>query len=182
MYLDAFCIHLHAILGMTMLYLLTMRRHLLAVLALSKMCRCGCRGWCSLSETFSSIWWSLESLADLEFPSVAQSRLRCTRFHETGFRLLTAVSPKCYRADWREAWPSPLTAWVSAREARVTTLVPHVSVLPKMNGPGDVEAAYLLKSVKDCSATCGTRERRVMTDVSLNSPWQSSMTHTVDGR
>ena len=172
MYLDAFsCIHLHAILGMTMLYLLTMRRHLLAVLVRSKMCRCGCRGWCILS--------------DVEFPSVAQSRLKCTRFHETGLRGLTAVSPKFYRADWREAWPSPLTAWVSARGARVTTLVTHVSVLPKMNGPGDVEAVsflYLLKSVRHCQAACGTCKRRVMYDLSLNSPWQSSTTHTVDGR
>ena len=49
--------------------LLTMRRHLLAVLVRSEICRCGCKGWCGLHEVFSSIRRSLKSLADMEFPS-----------------------------------------------------------------------------------------------------------------
>ena len=33
------------------------------------MCRCGCRGYCTLFEVFSMLSWSLQHLADKQFPT-----------------------------------------------------------------------------------------------------------------
>ena len=49
--------------------LITMRRCLVAVLAKSEMCRCGCGGWCSIWGIFSMLQWSFSSLAAGVWPS-----------------------------------------------------------------------------------------------------------------
>ena len=49
------------------------RRHLLATLRKSKLCRCGRRGWCSLFELFRFLRWSVDSLAVGAFPRCRHS-------------------------------------------------------------------------------------------------------------
>ncbi len=52
-----------SILGIFLRTGVTQRRHLLAAVRSSKLCRCGCRGWCTLSHVWSYIASSLRSLA-----------------------------------------------------------------------------------------------------------------------
>ena len=43
-------------------------RQLSAILRKRRMCRCGCRGWCSLYPFFQSMRWQYESLSRGEYP------------------------------------------------------------------------------------------------------------------
>ena len=60
------CIHIDAvpftrsdsILGITIYFLLTERRHLVFSIRKSEVCSCGCRGWCSLAPAFACLAWS----------------------------------------------------------------------------------------------------------------------------
>eukprot|EP00969_Alexandrium_andersonii_P121853 5387748-Alexandrium_andersonii.AAC.1 len=45
------------------------RRHLCAVLRKSEMCKCGCRGWCSVFSVFLMIRWAFESMGSGIYPS-----------------------------------------------------------------------------------------------------------------
>ena len=171
LYLDGFLyIKEDAILGITMYNLLTMRRHLLAILVRSKMCRCGCKGWCSLYEVFSSIRWSLESLADMEFPSRRHDggELDPTRPAFSGKPLSLRGALVQIKGDWAEfAHSLGFPAWNSRYHPCPLCFCPA----EEMKGFGDVEAGscpYLLKSDKDYQAGCGKCERRVMIDVSLH--------------
>lgn len=55
--------------GIFVYSLYTLKRHLVAVLRKSHLCRCGCRGWCSLYPIFSVIRWSVAALASGMWPS-----------------------------------------------------------------------------------------------------------------
>lgn len=58
-----------SILGLFIYSLHTLKRHLVAVLRRSQMCKCGCRGWCSLFPIFSMMKWSIDCLASGLWPS-----------------------------------------------------------------------------------------------------------------
>ena len=49
-------------LGLWLYNLLTGTRQLFAVLKKSQLCKCGCRGWCTLYSVFSFLRWDLEHL------------------------------------------------------------------------------------------------------------------------
>ena len=49
-------------------FMLSEKRHLIAVIRKSEMCACGCRGWCSLYPLWSSVSWSLSALVDGVYP------------------------------------------------------------------------------------------------------------------
>lgn len=44
------------------------RRHPLAVLRKSQLCRCGCRGWCSQYPIMLALQWSFQALLDGKMP------------------------------------------------------------------------------------------------------------------
>lgn len=47
---------------------LTQQRHLVVAIRRDTLCRCGCRGWCTLHGIFRFLRWSLEALANHRFP------------------------------------------------------------------------------------------------------------------
>ena len=57
-----------AILAITIQFLVSGKRHLLVTLRKSCMCRCGCKGWCSLRPIFKFLAWCLQSLARGRMP------------------------------------------------------------------------------------------------------------------
>ena len=59
------------VLGFYVYNMLTGCRWLCAVLRRSCVCRCGCKGWCSLSEIWRMLHWSFQALARQEFPAEA---------------------------------------------------------------------------------------------------------------
>ena len=52
-----------AILGIWVRSLTTQRRHLLCSIRVQRMCRCGCRGWCTLHPIMSALAHSFKGLA-----------------------------------------------------------------------------------------------------------------------
>lgn len=57
-----------SLLGIFCYFVGTQRRHLLAVLRRSHVCRCGCRGWCTLYPVFQTLRWSMGALAAGRWP------------------------------------------------------------------------------------------------------------------
>ena len=57
------------VLGITISSLVSGNRHLCVVLRKTILCRCGCRGWCTMREIWVFIHWPLVQLANGEFPS-----------------------------------------------------------------------------------------------------------------
>ena len=55
-------------LGFWVYSLLTQKRHLCVALRKSSLCRCGCRGWCTLHGVFAFLHWSFQALAAQQFP------------------------------------------------------------------------------------------------------------------
>ena len=49
--------------------LLTTKRHFIGLVRHLDMCKCGCRGWCSLFPVLAFICWNFEALANGERPS-----------------------------------------------------------------------------------------------------------------
>lgn len=49
--------------------LVSCQRHLLAVLRKSELCKCGCKGFCSIWAVFQMLFWSFKALADGVWPS-----------------------------------------------------------------------------------------------------------------
>jgi hypothetical protein len=69
-YIDAVPFSLtDSVLGFWAVNLLSKRRYLWATLRKSQSCKCGCRGWCSYVQFFQLAAWSLQSLADGQWPS-----------------------------------------------------------------------------------------------------------------
>ena len=56
------------VLGVTLTNLATGTRHLCITLRKSLLCRCGCRGWCTLRPTFEFVHWCISALAEGKFP------------------------------------------------------------------------------------------------------------------
>lgn len=44
------------------------RRHAIAILKKSEMCRCGCRGWCSVWPVFSALRWMYRACSNGRMP------------------------------------------------------------------------------------------------------------------
>ena len=58
-----------AVLGIWAYFAHSSKRHLLLALRKSRICRCGCKGWCSLSAVFRWLGWSIVALAVGVFPA-----------------------------------------------------------------------------------------------------------------
>ena len=52
-----------SVIGIWLVNLFSQKRHLLATLRTLDLCRCGCRGWCSIFAILYAIAWDLEGLA-----------------------------------------------------------------------------------------------------------------------
>ena len=93
-------------LGMWLINLVTQRRHLLLCLRKKLMCRCGCRGWCSLFPAFQFISWLLGTLSSGRYP---ETRHDGTAWQEGSADADLAGSALGYKAaalivkgDWAE--------------------------------------------------------------------------------
>ena len=56
------------LLGVFVYSLISQVRHLVAIIRKSNICRCGCRGWCTIQPVFDVIKWSFVALANATFP------------------------------------------------------------------------------------------------------------------
>ena len=57
------------VIGFWMINLITQKRYLISLLRKRNICKCGCKGWCSIFQFFLELHWELEILADGKHPS-----------------------------------------------------------------------------------------------------------------
>jgi hypothetical protein len=70
LYADGFPISKkEGLIGFWVYFYLSQTRHLVAVIRKSRLCRCGCRGWCSIYPVLSFLRWSLHALSQKRYPS-----------------------------------------------------------------------------------------------------------------
>ena len=103
------------VLAIVVANLLTRRRHLVAVVRKSIMCRCGCRGWCTLWPIFNFVAWSFQAMATNTFPNAPCAMLEWPADHWRatvgGLRLGFHAMCLQIMLDWSEAantmgfWP-----------------------------------------------------------------------------
>lgn len=54
--------------GVWVINLINERRHLICCLKKNTLCKCGCKGWCSLSPMFTMLAWSFKAMVDGLYP------------------------------------------------------------------------------------------------------------------
>jgi hypothetical protein len=121
---------------------LTLRRHLVACVRRSTLCRCSCRGWCTLHEVFRWLHWSFSACATGLFPLARHDGLPWLDSDDS--RSAFAGHPLCFqgallqiRGDWCEyATTFGLHPWSS---------VLHPCFLC------DTGAEIMCSKIKDCS-------------------------------
>ena len=82
-------------------------RHLAAVLKKKDLCRCGCRGWCSLRPLMQFLHWSFAALASGHFPAATHEGIPWPenekhRASWAGKPLALAAAVQQVRGDWAE--------------------------------------------------------------------------------
>ena len=55
--------HMDTFIGFTLRNLITGKRHLVCLLRKSELCRCGCRGWCTVYPVMEFLAWGVRALA-----------------------------------------------------------------------------------------------------------------------
>ena len=119
MYLDGVSITRHdSILGVWMVCLLTNQRWLAAALRKTDMCKCGCRGWCSLHAIFSVVHWCIQNLASGRSPRQRHDggELDPIRASEGGKSYGFRAALLYIKGDWAEyastlGYPSWASQW-----------------------------------------------------------------------
>ena len=82
-------------------------RHLVAVLKKKDMCRCGCRGWCSVRPIMQFLHWSFAALAQGAFPAATHVGAPWPETEErraslAGLPLALVAAVQQVRGDWAE--------------------------------------------------------------------------------
>ena len=98
-------------LGMTVTNMISGRRHLVLGLRKTELCRCGCRGYCSLFVAFVFIRWFVEAAASGLYPSFRHDMsdfLQSERFRSAlaGQTIGAHFAVCMLRGDWGEFGPT----------------------------------------------------------------------------
>lgn len=108
-----------SILGVFVYSLVSMRRHLVAVLRKSFLCKCGCGGRCTMWPIFAIMRWSLQALAEGRRPLTkpdgqAWSADDGARLTSAGGDMSVRACVVYLKADWAEFSKTlGLTSWAS---------------------------------------------------------------------
>ena len=96
-----------SVIGFYIHVLLTGRRYLMSILRKSYMCKCGCRGWCSLVQIWAMLRWSLESCRlgfwpDVKYNGDSFTEADGDHFKNKGKRLSAKSALIHIKGDWAE--------------------------------------------------------------------------------
>ena len=93
------------VLGVWMYFAFGCRRHLCAVIKKPRLCKCGCRNWCTLFVLFAWLDWSLSHMADGEHPFAKWDGSPfedVLRLGLVGCPLLFRACLVAIKGDWKE--------------------------------------------------------------------------------
>ena len=93
------------VIGIWVYFMLSSQRHLVAVLKKSKLCKCGCLGWCTLFIVFSWLNWSFVCMATGEHPDTCWDGSPHEDFLRRGLvgtSLLFSACVCAIKGDWME--------------------------------------------------------------------------------
>ena len=98
-------------LGVWMYNLVSRKRHLLLSIRRLMLCRCGCRGWCSLCPLSTALAWSITSMNEGVNPRLTHDRLVWPVDHPlaelAGVALGYVAVVVQLKGDWGGVWPYP---------------------------------------------------------------------------
>ena len=93
------------VIGFWTYFILSKKRHLCCVVRKQKLCKCGCRGWCTLWPIMAWLHWSLVAMAIKAHPLKTWGDLDITdaiRLGVAGSELLFSAALSCIKGDWAE--------------------------------------------------------------------------------
>ena len=108
------------VIGIWVSLLVSVKRHLCVAIQKSRLCRCGCRGWCTLWPILNLLGWSVEALADSLFPNGRPDKLPW--LDSDSERMIWAATQLALlgvciyvKGDWAEfAYTMALASWATA--------------------------------------------------------------------
>lgn len=137
----------------------------------SKVCRCSCKGWCSLYEVLSFLRWSFEALADQEYPSTRHDDLPFDdpiRIGRAGTPLAVRGALVQIKGDWAEfAHSLGFPAWNSRCHPCIFCKVPAEVMTGELSGTTP-PLTFDLNSDLDYHEACARCEHRVAIDESTH--------------
>ena len=95
---------LDSVIGFWLCNYITGKRYLIGVLRKRCLCKCGCRGWCSLAPIFAFLAWSLIAMSLKTFPDFRHdgSALDPTRLQLAGSVMAIRAILMYIKGDWAE--------------------------------------------------------------------------------
>jgi len=106
-----------SVLGLWIYNVLDGTRHLCVPLRKSWLCRCGCRGWCTLVVAFEFLRWSLECAKNGVFPETGFRGVALTghRLAQAGTQMVTKFVVLFIKGDWASfAHDFGLPSWATS--------------------------------------------------------------------
>ena len=98
--------HVDSVIGFWLIFMLTGARVCIGVLRKKLMCKCGCRGWCTLYPIFRWLAWSLKSIALGLFPELDDLAQKFTeessRWVMRGRKMARRGACLYIKGDWSE--------------------------------------------------------------------------------
>ena len=152
-------------LGFWIYNLVTMRRHLIAVIRKSTMCKCGCKGWDSIHPLWCFLRWSLEAMSLGAFPSRRHDSRAWKapdeqRSHLGGTPLAFRGMLLQIKGDWAEFSSSlGFTSWAASLAPCLFCRCTQAS-LADFGGWSPLSPVHALVGHADFEAACGACEQK----------------------
>lgn len=146
--------------------LLTMQRHLVAVLRKSFACTCGCKRWCSLHPIFLFLRWTLSALARGEYPAGRHDgtpwRAEDAKRAEAAGRPLPRGVVVALKGDWAEfALTLGFPTWAHNAHPCLFCACTREQLFD-FSGVSPVSFPYALRDAAGYDAACSAAERQVV--------------------
>lgn len=151
------------VLVVTVQNLCTGRRHLLALLQKAKMCKCGCRSWCTLWQLMQWLHWCFSCLAEGVFPNFRHNgddwkRGDDLRRSMAGKNLHFRACLCQIRCDWAEiSGTLGFSSWASMKPCFLCDCGLH-TMLERLRECSAMSTPWPLRDMATYEATCSACE------------------------
>ena len=164
-----------SVLGFWIFDIISFRRHLVCAVRKSRLCRCSCKGWCTLWQVFRFLQWSLMSLALGAFPDDRPDGRPWDSDGQDAERVARAGSPLnivgclfAIKGDWAEyAHTFGVPSWSSTNHPCPMCRIPQSELRQNdFLNPGSFSWQAII--AYDYEAACDQAELVVVLDAELH--------------